>query len=150
MTSYAPLLAKDRHTQWRPALIYFSNTDVRPTVDYYVQQLYGANAGTTYVASALTADKLPSVAAKRQGASVVIDSATGDYIVKLANLLPVATSLSLDLGGVAADMTDVEVTSLSGKQADSKVIPQTTRLDLTTGNISLAPYSFTVLRFKVK
>ena len=37
MTSYAPLLAKEGHTQWRPDLIYFNNTEVKPTVDYYVQ-----------------------------------------------------------------------------------------------------------------
>jgi len=34
MTSYAPLLAKDGHTQWNPDLIYFNNTEVRPTVGY--------------------------------------------------------------------------------------------------------------------
>ena len=32
MTSYAPLLAKEGHTQWNPDLIYFNNTEVKPTV----------------------------------------------------------------------------------------------------------------------
>ena len=31
MTSYAPLLAKEGHTQWNPDLIYFNNTEVKPT-----------------------------------------------------------------------------------------------------------------------
>ncbi len=150
MTSYAPLLAKDRHTQWRPDLIYFSNTDVRPTVDYYVQQLYGTNAGTTYVATSLRSDKQPREVAKRQGASVVIDALTGDYIVKFANLLPVSTTLSLDMGGAGAEMTDVEVTSLSGAPTETKAVPHTSRQDLTSGIVELPPYSFTVMRFKAK
>ena len=31
MSSYAPLLAKEGHTQWNPDLIYFNNTEVKPT-----------------------------------------------------------------------------------------------------------------------
>ena len=45
MASYAPLLAKEGHTQWNPDLIYFNNGEVKPTVNYYVQQLFGQNAG---------------------------------------------------------------------------------------------------------
>ena len=45
MTSYAPLLAKEGHTQWNPDLIYFNNREVHLTVGYYVQQLYGQTAG---------------------------------------------------------------------------------------------------------
>ncbi|RYX82658.1 DUF1080 domain-containing protein [bacterium] len=49
LSSYAPLLAKSGHTQWNPDLIYFNNTTVAPTVNYYVQQLYGQNSGDTYL-----------------------------------------------------------------------------------------------------
>ena len=38
-----PLLAKEGHTQWNPDLIYFNNTEVKPTVGYYAQQMYGQN-----------------------------------------------------------------------------------------------------------
>ncbi|MDR0573447.1 MAG: carbohydrate binding domain-containing protein, partial [Tannerella sp.] len=44
MTSFAPLLAKEGHTNWNPDLIYFNNKEVKPTVGYYVQQLYGQNS----------------------------------------------------------------------------------------------------------
>lgn len=47
--SYAPLLAKANRTQWNPDLIYFNNTSIVPTTSYYVQQLYGQNAGDTYL-----------------------------------------------------------------------------------------------------
>jgi hypothetical protein len=45
MASYVPLLAKEGHTQWNTDLIFFNNTEVKPTVNYYVQQLFGQNAG---------------------------------------------------------------------------------------------------------
>ncbi|MDQ3813324.1 MAG: alpha-N-arabinofuranosidase, partial [Armatimonadota bacterium] len=49
LASYAPLLARVGHTQWNPDLIYFDNSSVFPTVNYHVQQLYGNNAGDTYL-----------------------------------------------------------------------------------------------------
>lgn len=45
MASYAPLLAREHHTQWNPDLIYFNNTAIVPTVNYHVQQLFGCNSG---------------------------------------------------------------------------------------------------------
>jgi alpha-L-arabinofuranosidase len=49
MASYAPLLARQNHTQWNPDLIYFNNTTVVPTVNYYVQQLFSRNQGDVYL-----------------------------------------------------------------------------------------------------
>ena len=72
MASYAPLLAKDRHTQWNPDLIYFNNQEVKPTVGYYVQQMYGQNAGSEYIASSVTLDNAQDAVKKRIGVSVVL------------------------------------------------------------------------------
>jgi len=49
LASYAPLLAKRGHTQWRPDLIYFDNVSVTPSINYYVQQLFSENSGDTYL-----------------------------------------------------------------------------------------------------
>ena len=46
--SYAPLLAKRDHTDWTPDLIYFTNTEVFPTINYHVQQLFSVNSGDFY------------------------------------------------------------------------------------------------------
>lgn len=54
MTSYAPLLANEKHIQWSPDLIYFNNSEVKPTVSYYVQQMYGQNSGNEYIASSVS------------------------------------------------------------------------------------------------
>lgn len=53
MACYAPLFGNTTNDQWDPDMIYFDNDTVMKTVDYYVQQMYGENAGTEYVPSAM-------------------------------------------------------------------------------------------------
>ena len=45
MTSYAPLLCKDGHSNWNPDMIYFGNTSVRTTPAYEVQRLFSVYGG---------------------------------------------------------------------------------------------------------
>lgn len=155
MTSYAPLFSKDGHTQWRPDLIYFSNTDVRPSVDYYVQQLYGQNGGDQYipaqvkstVASPINQEK----AEVRVGSSIVYDSATGEYIVKVANLLPVGYTFKADLSKLGIPKRKSgKMIILSGNPTDTDVLPTETEITLPangTISVDLPAYSFTLFRF---
>ncbi|MGM9550911.1 MAG: family 43 glycosylhydrolase [Clostridia bacterium] len=46
LASYAPLLAKEGFTQWSPNLIWFDNTTVYGSPDYYVQKMYSENNGS--------------------------------------------------------------------------------------------------------
>jgi len=55
-SSYAPLLAKQGHTQWRPDLIYFDNTSITPSANYYVQQMFSLNSGSVYLPTAVNID----------------------------------------------------------------------------------------------
>jgi alpha-L-arabinofuranosidase len=48
---YAPLLCRENNNQWHPDLIRFDNTRISKTASYYVQQLYGQNAGDRYLNS---------------------------------------------------------------------------------------------------
>lgn len=48
-SSYAPLLAKQGRTQWRPDMIYFDNVTVTPSINYYVQQLFSVHCGDVYL-----------------------------------------------------------------------------------------------------
>lgn len=66
--SYAPLLGKRGFTQWNPNLIYFSNTEVAPTINYHVQQLFSQHGGDVYLSTevkqpeaARPADNFPGV-----------------------------------------------------------------------------------------
>lgn len=106
MSSYAPLLAKEGHTNWNPDLIYFNNTEVKPTANYYVQRAFGQNAGDEYVFSTHSVDytaagkdkPLLGDIANRIDKSVVIDSKTGDIIVKLVSMLPKEAVVTVNIG----------------------------------------------------
>ena len=151
LSSYAPLLAKENHTQWRPDLIYFNNQEVKPTTDYETMRLYGENAGSRYLDSKLHVNTTDEKAAHRVAASIVKDEANGDIIVKLVNLLPVETVMEIDLKQHfpegQGEIKSVR-TVMSGKPADEKASVKTDRVTLESPffNAPLPPYSFTVFR----
>lgn len=151
MSSYAPLLAKDNHTQWRPDLIYFSNTDVRPTTDYETMRLYGENSGDEYLETDLTIDSDNEKVTARVGVSVVRDVKNGGIIVKLVNMLPVETDMEIDLRKLYPEgqgAVNSVRTVMSGSPADEKASVKTDRVSLGSPffNIPLPAYSFTVMR----
>ena len=138
MTSYAPMLSKDGHSNWNPDMIYFSNTTVRPTPAYHVQRLSSVFGGDTYINSQLTIDN--SQLGHRLGASVVRDSKTGKTYVKLVNALPVALELSVK--GLTIPAT-AQTEGFEGK-------PEEQQFTINKGEagsaIVLPPYSFRVIK----
>lgn len=54
LASYAPLFGNTTASQWSPDLIWFNNHSSWGSVNYYVQKLFGCNAGTKVVKSDLT------------------------------------------------------------------------------------------------
>jgi len=151
MTSYAPLLARQGHTQWNPDLIYFNNTKVFPTVDYQVQKLFGQNSGDEYIASKINLSDNNKEVKKRVVSSLVRDSKTGDYIMKLANLLPVTVNAKFNLADLAVITGDVTLTVLQGKVTDEKAKPESSTITVSPEfEYSLPAYSFSVIRMKSK
>jgi len=149
LTSYAPLLAKEGHTQWNPDLIYFNNTEVKPTVGYYVQQLYGQNAGDEYIPGLLTLSEWRDDIRRRVASSVVRDSRTGDYIIKLVNLLPVTVKTNMDISSLQISSQDAILSVLSGRPDDKSAKPVTSTVQLSNvSTLELPAYSFTVIRFR--
>lgn len=148
MTSYAPLLAKIGNTQWNPDLIYFDNTEVKPTIGYYVQQLFGQHSGNEYIFSSLQLTSDDDNVRKRIGKSIVRDNASGDIIIKLVNFLPIEVDVASDIFDVVADSGNVKATILSGAPDDKQAKPVETTIDVTS--FRLQPYSLTVIRFKEK
>ena len=150
MTSYAPLLAKDGHTQWNPDLIYFNNREVRPTTGYYVQKLYGQNAGDHYIPSQINLDNQDSRVKLRVGSSIVRDSKTGDVIVKLVNLLPVSIETDVRLPGMDGIQSSATRTVLAGAP-EATPLPVTDTIEAGTSfKQELPAYSFTVIRLKTQ
>ena len=183
MASYAPLLAREKHTQWNPDLIYFSNTEVRPTVNYEVQKLFGNNAGNEYLPTTIqlsvpSTDHSPTsptgqssvpsteqfsapskgqvtapstspggdqAVRKRLGVSVVRDTTNDVIIIKLVNLLPIPTTVKLDLGDLTKGR-QAERSVLHGLP-DDKAAPVTVTATLPADQVlneTLPPYSLTV------
>lgn len=148
MTSYAPLLAKEGHTQWNPDLIYFNNNEVKPTVGYYVQKMYGQNSGTEYIPSTVELDNNSEKVTKRIGISVVCAIANNDIIIKMVNMLPVEVNANVDLSNIETRPTKATKTVLSGAPADCKTQPTIGSIDISDKlDYTLPAYSFTVFRF---
>ncbi|MCC9135606.1 alpha-L-arabinofuranosidase C-terminal domain-containing protein [Pontibacter silvestris] len=151
MTSFAPLLAKEHHTSWNPDLIYFNNTEVKPTVDYYVQKLYSLNSGDTYVPAKVELTEKQENVQKRIGVSVVQDTRSKDLIVKLVNLLPVDVNSALDLSAFNMAGKEATLTVLQGKPTDENVMPKESTVQVSEKlKYQLPAYSFSVIRIKTK
>lgn len=155
LSSYAPLLARRGHTQWHPDLIYFTGTEVFPSLNHTVQKLFGENAGDAYLPTALDAGP----AGSRLAASAVRDSRSGDLIVKIVNGDPAPQSLAIRLAGAqrlpaTAQRTvfgdaDADITNTDG--APPAVVPRTETVPLSASFSYEAPAnSLTILRFPAR
>ncbi|MFC0772133.1 alpha-L-arabinofuranosidase C-terminal domain-containing protein [Terrimonas alba] len=146
MTSYAPLLAKEKHTQWNSDLIYFNNTEVKPTVNYEVQKLFGNNAGNEYLPVNIQLSNNDEAASKRFAISIVRNTVDGSLIIKMVNLLPIATSVNLDLNNLGVG-SKMEKSALQGRPEDKLVPVIVTAVSVQSEfKEVLPPYSFTVWR----
>ncbi|MDD3323036.1 MAG: alpha-L-arabinofuranosidase C-terminal domain-containing protein [Paludibacter sp.] len=156
LASYAPLLAKEGHTQWNPDMIYFNNKAIYCTANYYIQQLFSTNQGDTYYENVITSadNKADSTLAF----SCVRDSKTGDVILKLVNCSKNEHKLQIDLSQFKQIGTKAILTTLTGTadaknsfEEPNKVIPVTS--DFKVGknfNFTTHPMSMTVIRVKMK
>ncbi len=134
MTSYAPLLSKDGHSNWSPDMIYFGNRKITRTPSYEAQRLFSEYAGDRYIQSSLSID--PALA-YRVATSVVKDSKTGKTYLKVVNMLP--TEVKMTLNGQSAKNYE----GFAGKPGDFKVKIEKGTMQ---GNvIALPPYSFRVV-----
>jgi alpha-L-arabinofuranosidase len=153
LASYAPLLARIGHTQWNPDLIYFTSTEVFPTVNYHVQQLFSANAGDRYLLSEVS--RTPAAGRGEALAfSAVEDSASGDLVFKLVNVSATAVRARIDLAGTTAVAPQGTRTVVTGKPGDQNnqasprtIMPQTASFEGAKSFTCEAPaQSLTVFR----
>jgi alpha-L-arabinofuranosidase len=150
MASYAPLLAKEDHTQWNPDMIYFNNDEVKLTEGYYVQQLFGQNSGDFYVQNELKISNNDENVHKQIAASVVRESKSGDLILKLVNILPVEINAKIETNSVDKPLSAVK-TVLAGKPQDKNIKPEVSSIAVNGNfNCQLPPYSLTIIRLKYK
>ncbi|MBS1605990.1 MAG: alpha-N-arabinofuranosidase [Bacteroidetes bacterium] len=150
MASYAPLLANVRHTSWNPDLIYFSNTGVVRTTNYYVQQLFAANAGDVFYPGVVKVTAGDTAVAT----SCVKDSRTGDIILKVVHTGPDTLRVAVDLGPVGKVGRSASRMLLAGMPAAKNteavpdaVVPEGTELEVRRKfALDVPPYSLQVIR----
>ncbi len=147
-SSYAPLLSKQGHTQWRPDLIYFDNVSITPSINYYVQQLFSVHCGDVY---------LPTTASiQNVAASTVRDTETGDVIVKIVSKADEAIKITVDLSSVGSFKSKATCTVLTGDpMAENRfgqtptVLPAVSEIDVSeVFDYKIPPHSLSVIRIK--
>lgn len=149
MASYAPLLAKSGNTQWIPDMIYFNNTGVMPSVNYYVQQLFGQNSGDQYLASDVSFSEAPVNGTDLLPISVTIDSRSGDLIIKAVNNLNIPLKSGFKIKGIKSVNTNGTKTILSGLLVDLNAVPQISEIKVGQEfGCELPPNSLTIIRIR--
>jgi alpha-L-arabinofuranosidase len=155
LASYAPLIANQQHTSWNPNLIYFSNTTIVPTANYYVQQLFSVNQGDVYYPGKVsfgTTGEADTLLA----ASCVRDSKTGDLILKFVNAGATERRGEVNLSGLVSNSPMASLSILSGDPAQKNTFEQPTIIVPQTSSYkagrrfsyTMPAWSLSVLRIK--
>ena len=147
MTSYAPLLARHGRTNWNPDMIYFNSSRIDLTPGYYTQKIFGNNSGDQYISSRLQVESRRDDVRKRVANSVVYDSATGDLIIKLVNLLPVSVTTAIEINDCDAYAAQAACTVLTGNPTDRNAVPTESVIDVAPQfSYEMPAYSFVTIR----
>ena len=157
MASYAPLFAHAEGWQWTPDLIWFNNLQSYGTPNYYVQKMYSANRGTHVVSTTLNNE----TAAGQIGlyANAVIDTVSKEVIVKIVNTSATPQTSEVVINGVkkldksaaieVLKSGDLQLANTFAQPAGISPQQQTIALKGKKLPVTLAPYSFQVIRVKM-
>ncbi len=158
MASYAPLMAHIDGWQWKPDMIWMDNLRSFGTPNYYVQKLYATNKGDQIVpisyknAAATGQDSLYATAS--------FDKAGNEVIVKIVNAAGKAQTSEILLEGAGKLNTTARLTLLQSNDLEAEntldqpmqisPVEQTASVKNGKLNTTLAPYSFSVFRVKLR
>ena len=154
LCTYAPLFAHKEAWQWRPDLIWFDNLSFVKTPNYYVQQLFGNNAGTHVLA--LTMNGKAVSGQQNLYATAASDAKDNTLIIKIANTGIDQKKVSFILDGLKAGVHAVILTHLNSSDLNAKnsfetpdlITPKVVHSYIKDNkmDIALPPLSFTILR----
>jgi alpha-N-arabinofuranosidase len=157
MCSYAPLLAHTDGWQWTPDLIWFDNLTSIGTTNYYVQKLFGTNKGTHVLN--MMQNNQPLTGQNGLYASATLDKNSGEIILKLVNNSGESQPVNMELQTKSKLMSKAKLTVLKGEltainsienPVAVKPIDQDFNIKGKKVLLPLAPYSFSVMRIKIK
>lgn len=157
MASYAPLFAHVDGWQWTPDLIWVDNLRSAGTVNYQVQKLFATNKGTNAVPALLNNKTLSG----QDGlyASAVTDKNSKEIIIKIVNSSNTEKTTSYLLEGYKKLAAQANVTVLTGgadqiNTVDNpfNVMPVVSTIAVKGKkvNVTLQPFSFTVIKVGIK
>lgn len=154
LCTYAPLFAHKEAWQWRPDLIWFDNLSFVKTPNYYVQQLFGNNAGTHVLA--LTMNGKAVSGQQNLYATAASDAKDNTLIIKIANTGIDQKKVSFILDGLKTGVHAVTLTHLNSSDLNAKnsfetpdrITPKVVHSYIKDNkmDIALPPLSFTILR----
>jgi alpha-L-arabinofuranosidase len=154
MTSYAPLFAHVEGWQWTPDLIWVDNLNTYATPNYYVQKLYGNNAGTDLVS--LTTGGKAITGQNGMFASAVTDAAAGEVIIKVVNTMAKAQKTEISVKGkklakegkvITLQSDDLAAENILGNE---KVSPKETTFKLKGSKIEVEVPAQALVIYRVK
>lgn len=159
LATYAPLFAHAEAWQWRPDLIWFDNLRVMKTPNYYVQKMYGHNAGTDVLS--LTMDGKPVTGQEKLYATAASDSATDEIIIKIVNASDAAADVHISFEGMKKkqQIGNCRCTYLQSDDIfventfeNETVSPKTKEVEASGKalDLTLEPYSFSIYRLSVE
>ncbi len=160
MASYAPLFGTfggSRTSQWTPDMIFYNDTTLYGTCDYYVQKVFSNNVGDVVLQSSFDDALTFTKAGKEYTAlfeNVTYDEETGDIIVKIVNASDRAIDINVLLQNAGAIHGTADVTVLQNDKSDVKnsvdalaILPQTSTLTVSGDfQYTAAKQSVTVIR----
>ena len=157
LCTYAPLFAHVNAWQWRPDLIWFDNLNIVKTPNYYVQQLYGHNAGTNVLP--LTMNKEAVTGQSELFATAALDKGTNELIIKIVNTGIQSKKIQLNLNGISSGKhkgklmvlhaSDLEAKNTLGKPETVIPIESAVELEAPATEVSVQPLSFLVYRISL-
>lgn len=156
LTSYAPLMAHIDAFQWAPDMIWFNNLQSYGTVNYQVQKMYATNKGTNLIE--ITIDGKPVTGQNNLYASAVKDIEKGEVIIKLVNTSNKIQYINIQLKGQklvtrgkAIVLKSEHLEDGNSLEFPNKISPDEKEITLNGEKleIEVAPYSFTILNFKL-
>jgi alpha-L-arabinofuranosidase len=158
MCSYAPLFAHVDAWQWTPDLIWFNNLTSYGTTNYYVQKLFSINKGTNVLN--MLQDNRPLTGQKGLFASAAVDNRTNEIILKIVNTTDKIQNNSIELKTSKKILPKARLTVLKNTTPDGlntienpeaiKPVDQEITLKGKKVELSVAPYSFSVIRIKIQ
>lgn len=157
LVTYAPLFAHVDAWQWNPDLIWFDNLRMMRTPNYYVQQMYGMNAGTDVLSLQMNGQAVTGQDSLY--ASAALDAHTGEVILKLVNASDASANVQIDFNGlkkkqlVSGFCTYLQNADWKAKNTldEEAIVPRVrpVQVDAHSLNLELQPRSFGVYRLQL-